>query len=670
VVLSHAFWQDYFGGDDVTGRKVTIRGAPYEVIGVAPRGFRGIELEQVDVWLPLLARTEPGSRAPWYSAPFNDELRLIARLAAEATPAGAAREVTTIMRPFFTDLNREAGFTIHRDSLNASMAPITSKLGRGAEGTPESRVVDWLVAVGIILLLVAVSNVAGLLLLRSMGRGREVAIRSALGMTRGRLAALVLTETFILVVMGGVAGLALLLTAGRSLERMVFPGLAWEAAATLEPTRVAVVATGVLLAFVLAGLVALAHTPRDVAAVLKQGAQRAATRRSPAHRLILVAQTTLSFILLVGAALFVRSLRNLTSEDLGVDAHRTLAVHVDFAGTARSRAEIGAFYERARERVAAIPGIESTSLSLSAPLLRSARSGGSIRLPGVDSVIRMPGIGTIPMVNYVTPDFFETVGMSLQRGRTFEESEREHGLAVVVNRTMADVYWPGQEAVGECVQLNRQPACATVVGVVEPQRMFQIREEPHLLYYRPLPRTDAEIGNLLLRTSLSSARTAMTVRRALLDVDPGLPWADISELSTGLEAELRPWRLGVTVFTAFGGLAMLLAAIGLTSAIAYSVNERAREISVRVAVGARRWDVLLLVLREGLAIGVLGVGVGLAVALIAAPRLGDLLYKQAPHDVFVLGTVAVAVLAIAILAALAPAIRASRIDPMRVLTSD
>jgi putative ABC transport system permease protein len=551
------------------------------------------------------------------------------------------------------------------------VASLASALGRGAEGKPEAKIVGWLVAVGVILLAVAAINVAGLLLLRSMQRKREIALRSALGMSRGRLTALLLTEVGVLAILGGVCGTLLLVLAGGALERMVFPHLAWEPTGMLDPSTIGLIAGGVVVTFLLSGLVSLRHARRDVAVALREGGQQGSTRRSRAHRSILVAQTTLSVLLLIGATFFLRSLRNLMAEDLGVDTQRVFSVHVDFTGTGRKTADITAFYERARERIGAVPGVEQTSLARNAPLLRSALAGGSIRLPGHDTLIKLPGQGS-PTINYVTPEFFATTGMKVIRGRTFDEGERDNGPVVIVNRTMAELYWPGKDPLGQCVYVQRQATCTSVVGIVEPQRMFNIVEEPRLFYYRPLPRTDAVIETVLLRARLSRGRTAVVVRQALAEIDPDLPYVDVSELATanGLEAELRPWRLGVTIFTSFGALAMLLASIGLVSAISYSVSARAREIGVRMAVGASRRDVLALVLRDGMTIGASGVVGGVLLALAAAPWLGGLLYKVSPRDVATFVIVSAVVLLIVLVAIIAPARRAAAIEPMRVLSTE
>jgi ABC-type antimicrobial peptide transport system permease subunit len=290
-------------------------------------------------------------------------------------------------------------------------------------------------------------------------------------------------------------------------------------------------------------------------------------------------------------------------------------------------------------------------------------------LPGHDTLIKLPGQGS-PSINYVSPDFFATTGMRLIRGRAFEESDRDDGPVVIVSQAMANLYWPGRDPIGECVYVQRQTTCTTVVGVVKTQHMFRIQEVERLFYYRPLRRLDAEIGTVLFRSRMSPSRAKTVVSRALQELESDLPYVDVSELVSGFEAELRPWRLGVTIFTGFGALSMLLAAIGLAASISYSVTERSREIGVRIAVGASRWHVLALVLREGLAIGVAGIIAAVAIAVAAAPWLGDLLYKVSPRDTFTFGIVGAVVLVIVLLASASPARRASRIHPMRVLTID
>jgi hypothetical protein len=213
-------------------------------------------------------------------------------------------------------------------------------------------------------------------------------------MTSRRLAALLITETTVLAMAGGAAGLVLIVTLGAWLERAVFPHLAWESTAPVSASTLVLMIGSVLGTALLAGLLALRHSRRDVAAALRDGAQQASARRSRSHRFVLVAQTTLSVLMLIGATLFVRSLRNLLAEDVGVDPRRVFSVSVDFAGTGRKQADIGAFYERARERVAAMPGIEQTSLAQDAPLVGFARAGGSIRVAGHDTLIKLPGQGS------------------------------------------------------------------------------------------------------------------------------------------------------------------------------------------------------------------------------------------------------------------------------------
>jgi predicted permease len=674
VVLSHDFWRRSFGGSrDVLGRVVEIKSRRYEIIGVAPRGFHGVELEQVDLWLPLFAYADGDPRpATWHTEPLARSLRLVGRRSGGATDALLEAELTTIVRPFFAALNEQyfsgVGLSEFRDA-QGSVASIISARGRGIDARPEARVTAWLVGVGVVLLAVSCANVAGLLLLRAMRRRREVAIRTALGMSRRRLTALLLTEATTVAVLGGVAAL-ILFVAGRGwIERLIVPSLVWEPAALVEPWSILVTGSGVIAASLLAGLAALVHARRDVSSALRDGAPHASPRRSLTHTGILVSQGSLSVLLLIGAVLFVRSLRNLLAKDLGVDTRRVLAVHADFSGWGRPAPDVSAFYDRALERIRSLPGVERASLALNAPLMGSARSGGNIYLPGRDSIVTL-GDGHLPMINYVGAGFFGVTGMRVLEGREFLEAERDSAPVVVVSESMAKLYWPGQSAVGQCVFVGRERTrCTTVIGVVETQHMLAIREDPKLYWYRPLPSATGP-RLLLVRTDPAVSGLQVSIRRALREIEPRLPYIDVRPLAAGLDGELRPFRLATTIFTAFGALAVILSAIGLAAAVAYAVRQRTRELGVRIAVGAGRGQVMWLVLRDGLRIAVIGVAIGVLAALLAAPLLTPYLFEVSARDVVVYAGVGVAVIGVALSASLGPAWRAARVEPVVALRSD
>jgi predicted permease len=531
----------------------------------------------------------------------------------------------------------------------------------------EARVAVWLVGVAVALLGVACANVASLLLLRALRRRREIAVRLALGMSLRRLATQLFMESGMLAALGGLAAVVVAVWGGAWMNRVLLPTLAWAPAATVDVSMLALIAACVVGTAFLAGLAPILQAPADPLGGLQEGAARTTARRGRLHRTLLVAQTALSVVLLTGAGLFLRSLHNIRSLDLGLDPDNVLVATVDFTGTRTGR-EAAAFYERALERVQALPGVERASLATSIPL-RSARAG-SLRPAGRAERLTAPG-GDVTYVNYVTPGFFATAGTRVVEGRDFLPHERNDAAVVVVNEATARAGWPGRSPVGECVEVEGGGPCATVVGVVENARRFFLREPAALLFYRPLPR-DADDGGraLFVRVARGDRGVGVAATRAIQALEPGLPFVHVQTLGDALDPQIRPWRLGASVFTAFGALAVLLAALGLYSALSYAVMQRTREIGVRVAVGARPSDVVQLVVGDGLRLALAGVLVGTTINLAAGRWIASLLFEVSPRDPAVFGAVGASLLAVALLAALVPSRRATRVDPVVALRSD
>jgi predicted permease len=329
---------------------------------------------------------------------------------------------------------------------------------------------------------------------------------------------------------------------------------------------------------------------------------------------------------------------------------------------------VAAFYERALERVQALPGVERAALARSIPL-RSARAG-FLRPAGYAERLTAPG-GDATYVNDVTPGFFATAGTRVVEGRDFLPHERDDARVVVVNEATARAGWPGRSAVGECVEVEGGGSCATVVGVVENARRFFLREPAALLFYRPLPRHgDDDERALFIRVAAGDRGTRAAVARAIQAMEPSLPFVRVQTLGDALDPQIRPWRLGASVFTAFGALAVLLAALGLYGALSYAVVQRTREIGVRVAVGARASDVVRLVLGDGLRLALAGVLVGTTISLAGGRWIASLLFDVSPRDPSVFAAVSASLLAVALLAALVPSWRATRVDPVVALRAD
>jgi predicted permease len=671
VVLGHAFWQKRFGGDrDVIGRTVAVKGLPYHIIGVAPPGFRGTELTQTDVWLPMFTRGDGGGRAvSWHTSVSSYFIAYVVRLRPGVTSAQAEAELSARYRAYAEEMGRtELRGTPGWPPTNVRLANLTGALDRTMTRLPEATVSAWLVGVAALLLLIACANVAGLLLLRALRRRREIAVRLALGMSRRRLAALLFIESALFALLGAVASVGVIVWGVAWVERVMLTTMATEQAGFDWPMLAVAAACTLGTAFVV-GLVPLLQVRGTITAGLREGAQYGSARRSWMHRGLLVAQTALSVVLLVGAGLFLRSLHRISSLDLGMDVQNALAVNVDFTGTGRSDVERAAFFERALERVRALPGVDVASVSMQAPL-RGAQ-GASFTLPGAEKVVTAPN-GSVPFGNRVSDGFFEATRMRIVSGRGFNSSDRTGPPVIVVNEALASLAWGGRSPIGECVFVSGpKDACTTVIGVVANARSFQIREEQRLWLYRPLPP-----DNVSTRVLLAHVRPADvdmmtgTIRRTIQEMEADVPFVDVRVLGDILDPQMRPWRMGATLFTTFGVLAALLAALGLYSAVAYAVTQRTREIGVRMAVGAVASDVVALVVGDGLRIAAAGVILGLVMAVAASASIRELLFETSPRDPVVLVAVAGGLIILAALASLVPARRASTVNPSVALRVD
>lgn len=672
AVLGHAFWRQRFGGDrEIIGRILDVRGIPYTIIGVAPRGFRGIELTDTDLWLPLRASGDGGTIAPDPRRIMPIGLQLAARLRPGVPiTAAEARASSLHSSMWIRESERAYGSRPEmRPRVGVKLAGLTGGLGvamaPGPTRIPEARVSVWLAWVAGILLAVACANVSGLLLVRALHRRREIAVRLALGMSRRRLAAMLFTEGLVFAILGGVGAIVVVVLGGAWVRGVLIEGMLTESGST-DWVVVLLAAACTLGAALMAGLAPLVQIPGDAMTGLRDGGEHGATRRSALFRGLLVAQTALSVVLLIGAGLFVRSMHRIDGLDHGMDVRNVIALEVDSTGSMRSAAERAAFFERALERARTIPEVMHVTVARYIPL-RGAQGGGVFRLAGSDAYVE-PG-QRAPRVNDVADDFLAATGMRIIQGRDFTAADRSGPRVIVVSDSLARYTWPGRSPIGECVYLTATPIeCSMVVGVVANARTFTLREEQRPWFYRPLRAGDTTGSRVLLARIAPNVRgVEASLRRELQELDPALPYLDIRRLGDALDPQIRPWRLGATVFTAFGILAAILAAIGLYAAVAYAVTQRTREIGIRVAVGATPRQVVGMVLGDGGRTAFAGVALGVMIGLAAGPLIADLLFDVSPRDPLVFGVVGVGALVTALLASLGPARRAAAVEPMSAL---
>ena len=666
VVLSHRTWRTRFGADaQVIGRTLLIEGRRYSIVGVSAEGFTGVDLNAVDLWLPIgsYAKLSGNERYDWRTDANSFWLTIVAKLRPGVDAAVASTEATPAYHRALA-LNE---YTISRASPAArvKLSPVIGARDHSMARPADAQVAAWLAGLALVVLVIACANVGNLLLLRAIRRRREIALRRALGMSQSRLVGQLLVESALLAVLGGLVAVLATRWVGAPLRALLIPNVAWEGGA-VDARVLAVTAASVLGVTLLTALLPAFNVGKtDLTAELKSGGHGLSRRRSRTQSVLLLVQTTLSLTLLSGAGLFLRSVERARSIDLGFDADRVLIAQVSFPSGAYRPDQINAFHDRALERLRQIPGVESASFGEADPFGWSF--GGGFRVPGRGPV-RHSGGG--PYVSAITPDFFETMGTSLARGRTFTEADRLGAPPVVIiNEALARYYWPEQNPIGQCVEISTAKGCARIVGVVESTLKYSIQQERRLDFFVPLAQdTGSRRGHaLFVRTRAPADRFVNDVRRALQELSPNLPYATVESLQSRFDPHLRSWKLGATALSAFGILALLLAGLGLFSVVAYSVSQRVHEMGIRLALGAQQRDVIRLVLREGVQVPILGAVSGGAMALLLGRFMQHLLYETEPYDPVVISVAAAALLATAIAATSIPAWRASRVDPAAAL---
>lgn len=655
AVISHAFWQNRFGGSpDALEREVFLEGKMYTVVGVAPQHFRGIDNEPIDIWVP----TAVAQGESFLTNRNFIGMRLFGRLAPGIPVERAMDEAATVLR------NAAESAENLDPTPGMFLAPLNE--ARGPYRSQSAITALWLALVTGIVLLIACANVANLLLARAARRRREIGIRLALGAGWVRLARQLLTESMVLALLGGAA--AVLFTAWSASLIRLFP---LPPIPSLIDGRMLAFTFGVsVLTGVLFGLLPAFGASRvNLVPALKDGAPSGGALRSRIRFALLVGQMALSLVLLIGAGLLVRSAIKAQSVDPGIDVERLLYVSVDLDDAGYQAPAQEAFMARILERLRALPGIARADLAQFAPLGGMAYAMG-FGIPGIESLPK-PAEG--PYVNFVGPDFFRTVGTRVLGGRAFTEMDREGGPPVIiVNQRMADLYWPAGDALGSCVQILDE-ACSEVVGVTQNIKHGLLKEAiPN--YYVPVAQQAGRGAwsskTIILRTRGEPSAMIGDVQRAVQGLDPNLPFVSVLPATELLSPALQPFRLGATLFSLFGVLALVLAAVGLYGVVAFTVAQQTREIGVRLALGAQRGDVLRMVVARAMVFTLVGVGIGIAGAVGVTRFMQSLLYGVDTLDAATFLFVPLLLIAVALIASYLPARRATRVDPMVALRAE
>ena len=666
AVISHRLWQRRLGGrHDVLGAELELGPHRYTIIGVAPEHFEGVSLDATEVWLPFNTMEEWATRkADWYEAPYTLYLRMIARVPSVAAASALTASATNVLRA--SPVNHDTTAVASLTSLNGA--------SEAEFHTGEFAISRRLGGVALMIFLIACANVANLLLVRTLGRRRETAVRIALGVSRRRLAAQFMSEAMLVAVLGGVAALMVTWWGSALLRRSILPSVQWGSGGVT--TRVIVFAIlATLVAGLAAGIVpAIQGGSPELTTALRGGAREGRTTRGRTRTTLLVIQAALSIVLLAGAGLFVRSLRQVEAIDLGYDSDRLIFASAESTledSTADRR--ISAALSVVAERLAHVPDVESVALAPMAPM--RGFSFQKLFIPGIDT---LPPVGPFgaPTFSYISPDHFATVGMSVRRGRGFDSGDRAGAeLVAIVNQTMARSYWPKGNAVGSCIMLDERSApCTRIVGIASNAHISNIIEEPAPAYYLPLaqaPEAWKSPRRLLVRARAGHVGDALVaVTREMKSELGSFATPEAQPMAATLSRQLHRWKLGASLFSVAGLLALLVAAVGIYSTVAYMVGQRTHEIGVRIALGARSGNIARVVIGHGITMVLAGVAIGVLAALAMGKLVASLLYGITPRDPLVLGAVAVVLLLVALAACLIPAWRAARVDPMETLRAE
>ena len=688
AVISYGLWQSRFAGDpQITGRQLLLNGQSFTIVGVAPAEFNGAAAGQTnDIYVPMAMQALVRPPRGGYSGEMNPDLlarrgprwlNMVGRLKPGVSAAQAQAAMSTLaaqLAQSYPDTNRE---------VSATVSPV-SKGDPTERGTLLS-VAGLLLAVVGLVLLIACANVANLLLARAASRRKEISIRLALGASRGRLIRQLLTESVLLALLGGAGGLLLAVWLIDVMRTYSPPGNFFPVAFDFSLDKSVLAFT--LLLSVITGLIfgiapALQASKPDLVAALKDetamlpGSHGSVARRFTLRNLLVVAQVALSLVLLISAGLFLRSLQQAQRIAPGFNSEHVLTMPLNINLLRYTKTQGQEFYRQVLERVAALPGVQSATLTRTPPLSGASRQS-TVLIAGREGPDRggnseTTGGGREDVANNVTLassvalNYFQTLSIPLLRGRDFNAQDVEGAPGVVIiNETFAKRYLPNQDPLGARVSLNgAQGPWLEVVGLARDGKYITLGEAPAPFLYQPLAQRHESGMTLLVRTNGDPASYVSAVRGAVQSIERNLPLANARTMPELLRTSLFPARMGAVLLGVFGLLALLLASVGLYGVMSYSVSRRTREIGIRMALGAQRSDVLRLVLRESMTLVAAGMLLGLIAAFATTRLLAGFLYGVSPTDPAAFTGIALLLAVVALVASLVPARRAAKVDPM------
>ena len=668
AVLSYGLWHRRYGGDPaIVGRSIMINGRAFTVVGVTAEPFKGTNaIGGGQLWVPFATYRETTSG--FYLDNWDSRRALLFQMTGRLKPGvgieQAQANLTTVAGGLAAEYPNDNG------GRSVNVVPLAqATINPAFRGNVVTAGGLLMVIVGVVLL-VACANVANLLLARAAARRQEIAVRLSLGASRGRLVRQLLIESTVLGLLGGVAGFLIALWARSALQALRPPFLPDDALAMTVDGMVLMFTAAISLATgVLFGLVpALQFSRPDLAIELKDRSSQPSggNRRVTARNALVVAQIALSFVALIGAGLFLRSLDQARAINPGFDADRLAVLSFDLA---TQGLPLNAALERQRqilERVRGIAGVDRAAYATTTPL----GGGGfarSVFLEGQDTTD--PRSGRLVQVSGVGEGYLATLGIPLVRGRDFTPADNmQSPRVVIINETMARQFWPDHDALGRRFKFFRDQEFTEVVGVARDSKYNFLGEQPLPFIYRPLLQDAQTAVTLTLRSAAPDAALG-TTRGVVQQMEPTMPLVGVFTMANVLNQALWAARMGARLLAVFGGLALLLASIGVYGVMAYAVSQRTRELGIRLALGASAAEVRGMVLRQGLTLAALGVVLGLVVALLLTNLVSTLLYDVSATDPITFTVIPVVLVVVAALAIFIPARRASRVDPVIALRS-
>ena len=678
AVLTYGYWMRRFGGDPaVLDQTINVNGHPLSIVGVTAPGFTGLQAGQSsDVMVPMMMKAQ---MTPTWNDLDNRRSRWL-NIFGRLKPGVSRREADAAMNVIYRQINEQEIQQIPSPSPSFRQRFTTKHLDilPGARGLSDLRtqfstpLVVLMSMVGLVLL-IACANVANLMLARTTARQKEIALRLALGAGRWRIVRQHLVESSLLALAGAVLGILFASWTGGILLASL-PGDQASSTLSSDPDlRVALFALGLgmLTALIFGVAPAVAATRETVTSALKEeaGAVVGGGRQARLRRLLVVGQVAMSMLLLAGAGLFARSLYNLKTIDPGFRVENLVGFSVDPSLSGYDQAGAVALYARIQNELSGVPGVRNVSMSEIGAL-----NGNDWRMTvHVEGYQAKEGEDMSPSVDGVGPRYFATMGIPVVAGREFTDSDTKGAPKVaIINETMAKYFFGTDNPIGQHFGVGRTtPADIEIVGVVKDVRSLQLRNEAPRFIYLPYRQDDSLTSlTFYVRSAQAGPAAASAVRQAVQRLDPNLPIFDMKAMTVQVDESLFIERMVAVLSVAFGGLATLLAALGLYGVMSYAVARRTREIGIRMALGAERGGVLWLVLREVAVLACAGIAAGLFCALWLTRQVQSQLFGLSPNDPLTIGGAVLLLAFVALAAGYVPARRATAIDPMHALRSD